>query len=217
MSELIISKSSFLSAIQKTIAGAGGVDFDFVNSMNIAYDSFRTKDGTTVNSFGGASFKWFCSGKVHKANTFGTNRGFVDQIYIFGEEAPASGGHGRFFALHERTLHMISGVGSGDATQYQGGINGLPADALENMAMIDTGESNHVALMSSPDYGSQTLKLYVGKKGKCIKVYYIMLIDDYISRRASVLTAINGTCYVVHQDIELTVWRVVHVHAIQTF
>lgn len=165
VTDLIISKTSFLDAVRNTITTGTTQGVQFVNSMGLAYDAFRTKDGTSVNKFGGSAFKWFCSGKVHKANTFGTNKGFVDQMYIFGEEASAPS-WGRFFALHEKTLHMISGSGNGDATAIQGGINGLPADALENMAMIDTGETNHVALVCSPDYGSQTLKLYVGKKGK---------------------------------------------------
>lgn len=89
-------------------------------------------------------------------------------MYIFGEEAPVEWGHGRFFALHDTTLHLISGAGSGDATSWQGGMNGLPEDALENMAMVDTGETEHVVLVCSPDYGSKTLKIYVGRKGERI-------------------------------------------------
>jgi hypothetical protein len=135
--------------------------------MSIAYDSYRLKDGSiaTQKDFKNP-FQWFCSGSLHKPNKFGCNTGFVDQLYIFGEEAPAEWGNGRFFALHESTLHLISGVGSGDATSRQGGMNGLPADALENVAMVDTGESGHVVLVCSPDYGSKALKMYVGIKGE---------------------------------------------------
>lgn len=89
----------------------------------------------------------------------------MDRLYIFGEEAPASEGYGRIFALHESTLHILTGSGSCDAVQIQGGINGLPVDALENMAMIDSGETEHVILLLSPDYGSKSLKMYVGRKG----------------------------------------------------
>eukprot|EP00804_Cyclotella_cryptica_P000220 CCRYP_016193-RA/>CCRYP_016193-RA protein AED:0.08 eAED:0.08 QI:176/1/1/1/0.93/0.81/16/2046/995 len=165
VSELILSKDAFLAAIRNIINTGSTQGVNFVTSVGLAYNSYRTKDGTLVNKFAGNAFKWFCSGKVHKPAVFGSGTGFVDQLYIFGEEADASGGWGRFFALHQNTLHMISGAGSGDATQLQGGINGLPADALENMAMIDTGETGHVALLCSPDYGTQALKLYVGKKG----------------------------------------------------
>jgi hypothetical protein len=166
VSQLILSKAAFLSAIRNIITTGSTQGVNFVTSIGLAYNSYRTKDGTLVNNFGGNAFKWFCSGKVHKPEAFGPGTGFVDQLYIFGEEAAASGGWGRFFALHQNTLNMISGAGSGDATQLQGGINGLPPDALENMAMIQTGETGHVALLCSPDYGTQALKLYVGKKGE---------------------------------------------------
>lgn len=134
--------------------------------MSLAYDSFRLKDGSTTTEKDFTSFQWFCSGSIHKPNKFGNNTGFADQLYIFGEEAPVEWGHGRFFALHDTTLHLISGVGSGDAVSVQGGMNGLPEDALENMAMVDTGETEHVVLVCSPDYGSKALKIYVGKKGE---------------------------------------------------
>jgi hypothetical protein len=73
--------------------------------------------------------------------------------------------NGRFFAIANNTMHMITGTGTGDATIHQGGTNGLGKDALENAAQIDTGETKHVALLFSPDYGEQRLRLYVGKKG----------------------------------------------------
>ena len=62
-------------------------------------------------------------------------------------------------------MHMITGDGPGNATALQGGINGIERDALENAAQIDTGEIEHVALLFSPDYGEQRLRLYIGKKG----------------------------------------------------
>ena len=109
---------------------------------------------------------WFCSGHVHKSHTFGANTGFFDPMYIFGEEAPADWGHGRMFALHDTTLHLISGEIKGNAMDIQGGfVNGLPHDALENMAMVDSGENEHVILVCSPDYGTMALKVYVGRKG----------------------------------------------------
>ena len=73
--------------------------------------------------------------------------------------------HGRFFAIAGKTMYMITGDGPGDATALQGGINGIERDALENAALVDTGETEHVALLFSPDYGQQRLRLYIGKKG----------------------------------------------------
>ena len=71
---------------------------------------------------------------------------------------------GRLFALDllNRDLYQVSGV----AGATSGGISGMPADAWENAALLDTGESNHVAILLSPDGGSQNMQLYVGEKGK---------------------------------------------------
>jgi hypothetical protein len=60
---------------------------------------------------------------------------------------------------------MITGVGTGNAALLQGGTNGLGRDALENAAQVDTGETRHVALLLTPDYGEQRLRLYIGQKG----------------------------------------------------
>lgn len=164
VTSLIISKPAFLQAIQNKLATGSTKQIQFITSMSIAYNSYRLKDGSSTSWFG-RPFKHFCSGHVHEAYTFGTNRGFVDRLYIFGEEAPASEGYGRIFALHDTTLNIITGSGSCDAVQIQGGINGLPVDALENVAMIDTGETQHVIMILSPDYGSKSLRMYVGRKG----------------------------------------------------
>ncbi|MCA9103310.1 MAG: PEP-CTERM sorting domain-containing protein [Planctomycetales bacterium] len=43
---------------------------------------------------------------------------------------------------------------------------GLPFDAYENAALLDTGETAHVALLLSPDGGTQRMKLFIGEKGK---------------------------------------------------
>ena len=57
----------------------------FVKYVGRAYNNYRNKDGT-VSSFG--NFKYLCSAHVHRPNEFelGPNRGFVDTIYITGEE-----------------------------------------------------------------------------------------------------------------------------------
>jgi hypothetical protein len=116
-----------------------------------------------VAPFGGRDFEWFCSGQVIDANTYGSNIGFVDRQYIFREEVDND--HRRIFAIHENTLHFVTGSGSGDASSLQGGINGVGYDSLKNAALVSTGEQDHVALFLSPDFGSETLRMYIGKKG----------------------------------------------------
>ena len=41
----------------------------------------------------------------------------------------------------------------------------MPFDPFENAALVDTGETSYIALVLSPDGGSQLLKLYIGVKG----------------------------------------------------
>jgi hypothetical protein len=167
ISEIVINKPSLKSAISNTIltGNTGGVSF--VERVGKAYNKYRNKNGTSTTSFGGNMFTYFCSGHVHRPNEFGLgqNRGFVDTLYIFGEEEDFSYGNGRFFALADNTMHMITGAGTGDAALLQGGTNGIGRDALENAAQVDTEETRHVALLLSPDYGEQRLRLYIGQKG----------------------------------------------------
>ena len=44
----------------------------------------------------------------------------------------------------------------------------MPRDSWENAALLDTGETGHVALLLSPDGGSSRMQLYIGEKGKAI-------------------------------------------------
>ena len=86
---------------------------------------------------------------MHQANSFGAGRGFADNIYITGEEGRLS--TGRLFAidLANRDFYQLSGV-VGSAS---GGIGGMPSDSFENAALLDTGDTTHVALLLSPDGG----------------------------------------------------------------
>lgn len=163
ISEVNLNLASFQTAISNVISvgSTGGVTF--VNSAWQAYDRWTSDGGTNwINTSGttNTSFSRFCSGQSYSANTFGPGRGFVDEIYITGEEF----GSDRLFALDlsNRDFYQLSGV-SGSAS---GGIGGMPLDSWENAALLDTGETNHVALLLSPDGGSQIMKLYIGEKGK---------------------------------------------------
>lgn len=165
VSEVLLDKAKLQVAINNVIQSASGSTggVSFVNSIGRAYDLFRNKDGMLVSSFGGREFERFCSGQVFEADTYGPNIGFVDRLYIFGEEV--SNNDGRIFVIHEKTLYLVSGNGSGNAATVQGGFNGIAYDSLENAALVSTGEEDHVALFLSPDFGSEALKMYIGKKG----------------------------------------------------
>jgi hypothetical protein len=135
----------------------------FVKAARQAYDRVSYNGGSTWTSTSSASntsFSRFCSGQAYAADTFGPDRGFVDQLYITGEETDG----GRLFALASvsHDLYQLSGV----VGRAPGGIGGMPFDAWENAALIDTGETDHVALLVSPDGGTSRMVLYIGEKSR---------------------------------------------------
>ncbi len=163
ISEVNLDRTHFQLAISNTlsIGHPGGVTF--VQSARQAYDRWSDDGGsswTATSDTTNTSFYRFCSGQSYRDDTFGVDRGFVDDIYIMGEE----GGTKRLFALDlvERDFYLLSGV-SGSASVALGG---MPFDSWENAALVDTGETDHVALLLSPDGGSERMQLYVGEKGK---------------------------------------------------
>lgn len=163
ISEVNLDLASFQTAISNTISGGSTGGGSFVTSARQAYDRWSGNGGsswTNTSSPSNTSFYRFCSGQSYLPNTFGTDRGFVDNIYITGEE----GSTDRLFALDldNRDFYQVSGV-TGSAS---GGLGGMPFDAYENAALIDTGETDHVALLLSPDGGSRNMKIFIGEKGK---------------------------------------------------
>jgi hypothetical protein len=110
----------------------------------------------------GNHFYRFCSGQAYAPNAFGTDRGFVDQCYITGEEQT----EGALFVIDsvQRDFYQLSGAVGTDST---GGNGGMPYDAWENAALVNTGETENVALLLSPDGGSQDLQFYIGREAAC--------------------------------------------------
>lgn len=155
VSEVNINLPNLQTAIRNVIGGGTTGGVAFVDSARLAW----------TNSYGISStpFSRFCSGQTYRPNAFGADRGFVDNIYITGEEDNAAT-YKRLLAidLANRDLYQLSGV-TGSAA---GGIGGMPFDSWENAALLDTGDITHVALMLSPDGGSQNMKIYIGDKGK---------------------------------------------------
>jgi hypothetical protein len=136
----------------------------FVTGMGYAYDQIfdstyhainnplPVATGTTaVGTYGVTNFQRFCSGTSYLPNEFGPGRGFVDPLYLTGEETFTSGGE--FFALDPttRTLWEVPDVGTA---------------SWENAALVDTGNTTHVALMMNADNNSpgSPIRLYVGQK-----------------------------------------------------
>lgn len=165
ISEVNLDLASFSAAITNTIDQGTTGGGSFVTSARQAYDRWSSDGGvswTNTTNTSTTNFIRFCSGQSYVPDTFGAGRGFVDDIYITGEEF----GSDRLFALDlaDRDFYQLSGfTGNGGD-----GIGGMPFDSWENAALLDTGETDHVALLLSPDGGSQNMKIYVGEKGKGI-------------------------------------------------
>ena len=162
ISEVDLDLASFKTAIDNTINTGNTGPVSFVRSARQAYQRWTSDGGsswTSTSDPSNTSFSRFCSGQSYLPNTFGDDRGFVDAVFMTGEEV----GGGRLVAidLTNRDLYQISGV-AGDAG---GGIGGMPFDSWENAALVDTGETAHVAILLSPDGGTRNLTMYVGQKG----------------------------------------------------
>jgi len=163
ISEVELDSANLAAAIEATINGGNEGGISFLNSARQAYDRWTDDGGSSWTATSGTdntAFQRFCSSQSYVANLFGPGRGFADELYVTGEEV--SGGILLAVDLANRDFYRLSGV-SGSAGA---GIGGMPFDAWENAALIDTGETNHIALLLSPDGGSQIMQLYIGEKGK---------------------------------------------------
>ena len=163
ISEVDLDLLSLQVAIRNRIRNGDTGGVRFVRSARQAYGRWSGDGGSSfieTSSPANTSFSRFCSGQAYAPHTFGSDRGFVDPIYITGEEV----GGGRLFALDSATrdFYQLSGT----AGSAPGGIGGMPFDSFENAALVDTGETGHVALLLSPDGGSARMMLYVGEKGR---------------------------------------------------
>jgi len=181
ISEVDVDLAALQSAVANMISGGSTGGVSFVQSARQAYARWSADGGahwTATSSAANTDFYRFCSSQSHAPHSFGTDRGFVDELYITGEE----GDDGRLFVLDSvnRDLYQLSGV----VGSAPGGNGGMPFDRFENAALLDTGETGHVALLLSPDGGTQSLQLYIGEKGK-----------DSAGAASSSFLARNGLAY----------------------
>lgn len=95
-----------------------------------------------------------CSASLYEPNLWGAGRGLVDRIYITGEETSTDFGHphgGTYWALDTATGDFWA-------------LPDLGRGSWENAALVDTGNTTHVALLLGDDAQSTPLYLYVGMK-----------------------------------------------------
>ena len=165
VSRIELNLKSLHQAIRSSIAdGITPMPASIVTGMGFAYDriydaAYHARDnpdpvasGTAaVAGYSAANFINFCSGTSYRANLFGVDRGFMDQIYITGEETLFdSSGHLMALDPVTRTFWDIPDAGRA---------------SYENAAQVDTGNTTHTAMLLSEDRKARRpLRLYVGKK-----------------------------------------------------
>jgi len=166
VSRVELNLSSFQQAINSSIGnGITPMPSFIVSGMGYAYDtiydaSYHASDfpnpvasGTAaVAGYGADTFLRFCSGTSYRANAFGVDRGFVNQIYITGEES-----------LHDSTGQLMA---LDPVTRTFWDVPDAGRASYENAAQVDTGNTTHTAMLMSEDRKiGRPLRLYVGKKG----------------------------------------------------
>lgn len=166
ISRVELNLADFQQAVQSTIdSGITPFPSSIVTAIGYAYDTIY--DGTydavsnntpvasgaaAVGAYGNANFYRFCSGTSYDADSFGAGRGFVDTLYLTGEET--SNSTGLFYALDTATRTLWEAPDLGGAS-------------WENAALVDSGNTTHVALILQDDLGSAPgapIRLYIGEK-----------------------------------------------------
>jgi len=164
ISRLDLDLFNFQQAVQSTIDG-GVTSFpsSIATGMGYSYDTIYDANYHAVNfpnpvatgtvgvgTYGDANFDRFCSGSSYLPEAFGPGAGFVDSMYMTGEEVSG----GQFYAIDQATGTMWEVPDVGNA-------------AWENAAAVDTGNTTHVALVLMSDIGSSPgdyIRMYVGEK-----------------------------------------------------
>ena len=93
ISEVNLDLASFKSAINNTIESGTPNGVTFVQSARQAYDRWSNDGGDTwitTSSPANTTFTRFCSGQSYVANTFGSGRGFVDDITLRAKSSAAT-------------------------------------------------------------------------------------------------------------------------------
>ena len=153
-----------LAILSMLDGGATEFPSQIVTGIGYAYD--RIYDGTyhavnnpnpaaegipAIVTFGNNFLDRFCAGTAHRPHAFGIGRGFVDPMYLTGEETTG----GKFYATDPLTRSMWE-------------VPDLGLGRWENAAQVDTGDTSHVALLLNSDFDNSPgdyLRLYIGTKG----------------------------------------------------
>lgn len=118
-------------------------------SGGIGYKQIIDANGASVTSAAqiNGGFARFCSSSYEKANQFGAGNGFVDSIYLTGEE----NSNGLLYALDTKTEVIYA-------------LPGLGKAGWETAVQVNTGSTKTIGLLLMDD-NTAPLYLWVGSKG----------------------------------------------------
>ena len=125
-----------------------------VTSVGNGFNFVDVTTGGSGRNLNNAPLSRLCSGNVWPANTFGTGRGFSDQLYLTGEEDLTTTGSGGSILVMDTSTSVL--YEAPDVTPNGG--------RWENACPIDSGNTEQVVLLLSSDGGTDQLYLYVGTK-----------------------------------------------------
>ncbi|EAZ91675.1 alkaline phosphatase PhoX [Crocosphaera chwakensis] len=130
-----------------------------VIDAGLAYDTIINRAGEEVDEASDLEFEGlnrFCSSIYIEANQFGEGYGFVDGMYLTGEET----GGGTEFALDVATNTLYA-------------VPWLGRSAWENVTQLDTGNTEEIAILVGDDREAAPLLLYVGEKDTSVDVGFL--------------------------------------------
>ena len=130
--------------------GPGQVVFGVGN----AFDTVDVGTGGSGRNIATTPISRLCSGNIWEKDTFGENRGFVDQLFLTGEEDLTTTNAGGSVWILETATGIFFEVPDVWAA---GG-------RWENAIPVDSGNNEQIAILLSSDGGNDQLFLYIGTK-----------------------------------------------------
>lgn len=127
-----------------------------VTGIGTGFTSVDTATGGSGRNLSNVPLSRFCSGNVWEADTFGTGRGFADQLFLTGEEDLTTTNAGGSIWVLDTTNDVL----------YEAPDVGPLGGRWENACPLDTGNTDQVAVLLSSDGGTNQLYLYVGTKSE---------------------------------------------------
>ena len=125
-----------------------------VTGIGTAFSMIDVVTGGSGRDLNMAPLSRFCSGNVWQPDTFGPGRGFTDQLFLTGEEDLTTTGMGGSIWVMDTATNVL----------YEAADVAPAGGRWENACIIDSGNTEQVALLLSSDGGTDQLYLYVGTK-----------------------------------------------------